>query len=71
MLLAALGIDARGFLFYARSPVCEKNSLGLSVNRGTLTTPWGRGPSPARRGGLRDHPGQQLGMREHRVVAGR
>ena len=45
--------------------------LGSWVNRGTLPTSWGRGPSPARRGGLRDHPGQQLRMREHRVVAGR
>src|SRR5215204_4771077 len=45
--------------------------LGSSVNRGNLPTPWGRGSSPARRGGLRDHPGQQLGMREHRVVVGR
>jgi hypothetical protein len=35
------------------------------------TTP-GRGSSPIRRGGcLREHPSQQLGPREHRVVAGR
>ncbi|CAA9439106.1 MAG: hypothetical protein AVDCRST_MAG55-3273 [uncultured Rubrobacteraceae bacterium] len=34
------------------------------------TTP-GHGSSLARRGRLREHPGQQLGPREHRVVAGR
>jgi hypothetical protein len=45
--------------------------LGSWVNKGNLPTPWGRGSSPARRDGLRDHPGQQLRMREHRVVAGR